>query len=74
MLEVSFMLAAMAACSLAASIDYTEVELWIGGSIAAFGFFGFAVYPLGLETGVEVTYPVAEATSTGLIIIIGLEH
>lgn len=44
---------------------------WIAISVTLFGAGGFAVYPLGLELGVEITYPVAEATSTGLIIISG---
>ncbi|XP_059142550.1 solute carrier family 49 member A3-like [Physella acuta] len=40
-------------------------------SITMFGFFGFAVYPTSLELAVELTYPVAEATSTGIIFLSG---
>ena len=40
-------------------------------SITLFGMFGFAVYPTALELAVEVTYPVAEATSTGIIFLCG---
>lgn len=47
------------------------MDAWIAVSVVLFGAGGFAAYPLGLELGVEITYPVAEATSTGLIIISG---
>ncbi|KAK6037293.1 hypothetical protein COOONC_25202, partial [Cooperia oncophora] len=53
------------------SINYEGQEGWVITSIFLFGAFGFAIYPLGLEMGVEATFPVAEATSTGLIIMIG---
>ncbi|XP_035665722.1 solute carrier family 49 member A3-like [Branchiostoma floridae] len=36
-----------------------------------FGFFGFALYPISMELAIEVTYPVAEATSSGLLIVSG---
>eukprot|EP00058_Branchiostoma_floridae_P023403 XP_002608893.1 hypothetical protein BRAFLDRAFT_85549 [Branchiostoma floridae] len=36
-----------------------------------FGFFGFALYPISTELAIEVTYPVAEATSSGLLIVSG---
>jgi FLVCR family MFS transporter 7 len=39
--------------------------------ISLVGFFGFAITPVCLELGVECTYPAAEATSTGFIIICG---
>lgn len=38
-----------------------------------FGFFGFAMYTPSLEMGVEVTFPVAEATSAGLIVCSGFQ-
>lgn len=36
-----------------------------------FGFFAFALMPVCLEVGVECTYPVAEATSAGLLWMAG---
>ena len=36
-------------------------------SLCFFGFFALALLPLCMEMGVEVTYPVAEATSSGLL-------
>ncbi|VDO43370.1 unnamed protein product [Haemonchus placei] len=70
-MKFSFLLAGIAACSLAVSINYEGEEGWVIASIFFFGAFGFAIYPLGLEMGVEATFPVAEATSTGLVIMIG---
>ncbi|EYC35710.1 hypothetical protein Y032_0995g3339 [Ancylostoma ceylanicum] len=70
-MKISFLLAGIAACSLAISINYEGMEGWVVASIFLFGAFGFAIYPIGLEMGVEATFPVAEATSTGLIIMIG---
>ncbi|KAK6185219.1 hypothetical protein SNE40_007500 [Patella caerulea] len=40
-------------------------------SISGFGFFGFAIYPISMELAVEITYPVAEATSSGFLFISG---
>uniref|UniRef100_A0A8R1DYC6 Major facilitator superfamily (MFS) profile domain-containing protein n=1 Tax=Caenorhabditis japonica TaxID=281687 RepID=A0A8R1DYC6_CAEJA len=70
-MKVSFCLAGIAAASLTVCINYENVEWWVIISICAFGAFGFSIYPIGLEMGVEATFPVAEATSTGLIIMLG---
>ena len=39
--------------------------------VAGFGTFAFAMYPISMELAVEITYPVAEATSSGLLIVSG---
>ncbi|GMT06733.1 hypothetical protein PENTCL1PPCAC_28907 [Pristionchus entomophagus] len=70
-MKISFVVAAIGAASLTVAINFEGVEWWIVLSICVFGFAGFALYPVGLETGVEITFPVAEATSTGLIIMSG---
>ncbi|GMT35566.1 hypothetical protein PFISCL1PPCAC_26863, partial [Pristionchus fissidentatus] len=70
-MKLAFVVAAIGAASLSVAINYEGMEWWIVLSICIFGFAGFALYPVGLETGVEITYPVAEATSTGLIIMSG---
>ncbi|GMR62295.1 hypothetical protein PMAYCL1PPCAC_32490, partial [Pristionchus mayeri] len=70
-MKIAFVVATIGAASLTVAINYEKVEWWITLSICIFGFAGFALYPVGLETGVEITYPVAEATSTGLIIMSG---
>lgn len=43
----------------------------IATTVGLFGFFGFAIYPISLELSVEITYPVAEATSSGMMVISG---
>uniref|UniRef100_A0A1I7ZTV9 MFS domain-containing protein n=1 Tax=Steinernema glaseri TaxID=37863 RepID=A0A1I7ZTV9_9BILA len=70
-MKVCFMLAGVFASSLSISFQFENVAWWVALSIALFGVFGFAIYPIGLELGVETTYPVAEATSSGLIIMSG---
>ncbi|KAL3863356.1 hypothetical protein ACJMK2_005114 [Sinanodonta woodiana] len=65
------------ACAVLFGIMFTEVSRFrdqhvlIALSAALFGGFGFAIYPISMELAVEVTYPVAEATSAGLAIISG---
>uniref|UniRef100_A0A0N5C5R7 MFS domain-containing protein n=1 Tax=Strongyloides papillosus TaxID=174720 RepID=A0A0N5C5R7_STREA len=70
-MKFCFIVAGLASISLTICVQFTNVEWWVICSIIGFGFFGFAIYPIGLEVGVEVTFPVAEATSTGLICIMG---
>lgn len=70
-MKICFCIAGFAACGLSISINYENIEWAIALSIFVFGTFGFAIYPIGLEMGVEATYPVAEATSSGLIIMLG---
>ena len=50
---------------------YENQGILIGLSVCLFGFFGLALLPVGLELGVECTYPVAEATSAGLLWLVG---
>ncbi|VDM77841.1 unnamed protein product [Strongylus vulgaris] len=52
-MKVSFLLAGIAACSLAVSINYEAMQGWVVASIFLFGAFGFAIYPIGLEMGSE---------------------
>ena len=39
----------------------------IAFSLCSFGFFAFSIMPVFLELGVELTYPVDEAVSSGLL-------
>ncbi|XP_051513605.1 solute carrier family 49 member A3-like [Myxocyprinus asiaticus] len=48
-----------------------DQKIAIGAACAWFGLFGFSVYPIAMELGVECSYPVGEATSSGLIFISG---
>jgi FLVCR family MFS transporter 7 len=42
--------------------------------LIALGFFAIPIFPISLELGVETTFPVAEATSSGILIIAGFGH
>ncbi len=46
-------------------------ESWLIGSAVSAGFFLIALLPVVFETAVEVTFPVNESTSAGLLIMIG---
>jgi hypothetical protein len=46
-------------------------EPWLIGSAVSAGFFIIALLPVSFETAVEVTFPVNEATSAGLLIMSG---
>lgn len=70
-LKVCFCAASLAACGLSVLIGHADKHALISLSIFFLGGFGFAMYPIGLEMGVEATYPVAEATSSGIIIMLG---
>ena len=50
---------------------YENESILIGFSVSGFGFFALALLPVGLELGVECTYPVAEATSAALLWLFG---
>lgn len=50
---------------------YEGQRVAIACTLGAFGFFGVPVYPIGNELAVETTYPVGEATSSGVIFMLG---
>jgi len=39
--------------------------------LMALGCFTIPIFPIGLELGVETTFPIAEATSSGILITFG---
>ncbi|TNN67117.1 Major facilitator superfamily domain-containing protein 7 [Liparis tanakae] len=43
----------------------------VAAACSIFGFFGFSVYPVAMELSVECSYPVGEATSSGLLFVSG---
>lgn len=47
--------------------NYPNLPVPIAVSLCLFGLFALPLFPVCLELGVEVTYPVAEATSSGLL-------
>ncbi|XP_013401658.1 solute carrier family 49 member A3 [Lingula anatina] len=66
-----FCMAAAACVAFSLTARMYDIPVWIGISIALFGIFGFALYPVCLELAVETTFPVAEATSAGFLLISG---
>uniref|UniRef100_A0A8C1LAK3 Solute carrier family 49 member 3 n=1 Tax=Cyprinus carpio TaxID=7962 RepID=A0A8C1LAK3_CYPCA len=55
-------------CSVFAVVSQLSEQKFIIGAVCAwFGLFGYSVYPVAMELGVECSYPVGEATSSGLI-------
>ncbi|EYC20925.1 hypothetical protein Y032_0020g134 [Ancylostoma ceylanicum] len=47
---------------------------FLAATCILFGIFGLATYPVGLELSAECTFPVSEATSTGLIVLSGQRY
>ncbi|XP_012938860.1 solute carrier family 49 member A3 [Aplysia californica] len=69
--KLGFVFSNLAGIAFVQLARYRDLEYPVAICITLFGAFGFAVYPTALELAVEVTYPVAEATSTGIIFISG---
>lgn len=45
--------------------------VWLAIGYATFGFFAVAALPASLELSVEVTYPIDESLTTGLVYFFG---
>uniref|UniRef100_A0A2C9KD64 Major facilitator superfamily (MFS) profile domain-containing protein n=1 Tax=Biomphalaria glabrata TaxID=6526 RepID=A0A2C9KD64_BIOGL len=69
--KIGFCLSTLFSIAFVQLARFRGQDVLIAASIALFGCFGFAIYPTALEMAVEITYPVAEATSTGLIFLSG---
>ncbi|XP_033119497.1 solute carrier family 49 member A3-like [Anneissia japonica] len=69
--KIFFSLAIIAFMIFSVISTFSGMEDAIFACCVLFGTFGLAQYPIGLELGVECTYPVAEATSAGLIALSG---
>ena len=54
-------------CVFVQVFSLTEQAVNIAFSVCFFGFFALPMIPACMELGVEVTYPVSEATSSGLL-------
>ena len=50
---------------------YPSQPVLVAVTASLFGFFGMAVYPVAFELSVETSYPVAEATAAGFVLILG---
>ncbi|KAG1681803.1 Solute carrier family 49 member A3 [Nymphon striatum] len=69
--KICFCFAAFSAIFFSIIVQKHGLEIPVALSCCLVGFFGFAAYPVGLELGVECSYPVPEATSSGIIIVLG---
>uniref|UniRef100_A0A8C4Z8T8 Solute carrier family 49 member 3 n=1 Tax=Gadus morhua TaxID=8049 RepID=A0A8C4Z8T8_GADMO len=69
--KVNMALSALACIAFAVVSQMRQQEVAVAAACSLFGLFGFAIYPVAMELCVECTYPVGEATSTGLIFISG---
>uniref|UniRef100_UPI00358E5933 solute carrier family 49 member A3 isoform X1 n=1 Tax=Myxine glutinosa TaxID=7769 RepID=UPI00358E5933 len=69
--KINFLLASLAAIAFALLCLQRDQAVAVAFSCSLLGFFGFSIYSVCLEIGVECTYPVGEATSTGLLFVSG---
>nr|CAB3263800.1 major facilitator superfamily domain-containing protein 7-like [Phallusia mammillata] len=69
--KLGFLIAVLALVAFA--ILHNRPNQWVAIAVACgvFGFFGIPVYPIGNELAVETTYPVGEATSSGVVFMSG---
>ncbi|KAM7418155.1 hypothetical protein PAMA_017685 [Pampus argenteus] len=70
-LKINMSFTALAGIAFSVVSLMREQKVAVAAVCAAFGFFGFSIYPVAMELSVECTYPVGEATSAGLIFISG---
>ena len=69
--KICYGIAALGAIAATQFLRKSDSEVGIALSCAAFGIFGFGMYPIGLELSVENSYPVDEAAQTALIFLSG---
>ncbi|WAR21673.1 S49A3-like protein [Mya arenaria] len=68
-LKVSFAIATLAGIAFTQVSRLRDQQALVAITLALFGGFGLVIYPISMELAVEVTYPVAEATSSGLQVL-----
>ncbi|XP_071793286.1 solute carrier family 49 member A3-like [Asterias amurensis] len=69
--KMSFTVAVLGVISFCTLSCYQGLDPYIAVAAGIFGTFGFGAYPVIMELGVETTYPVAEGTSTGFLVMAG---
>ncbi|XP_078269204.1 solute carrier family 49 member A3 isoform X2 [Rhinoraja longicauda] len=69
--KINFCIAALACIGFALVSRLSGQPFLLALVCSLFGLFGFSIYPVGMELGVECSYPVGEGTSTGLIFVSG---
>ncbi|XP_041053621.1 solute carrier family 49 member A3 isoform X2 [Carcharodon carcharias] len=69
--KINFCLTAFASIAFALVSRMRDQPYGLAVVCSLFGLLGFSIYPVGMELGVECSYPVGEATSAGLIFVSG---
>ncbi|XP_060707556.1 solute carrier family 49 member A3 [Hemiscyllium ocellatum] len=69
--KINFCLTAFATIAFALVSRMRDQPYGLAVVCSLFGLLGFSIYPVGMELGVECSYPVGEATSAGLIFVSG---
>ncbi|GCB78725.1 hypothetical protein scyTo_0020141, partial [Scyliorhinus torazame] len=69
--KINFCLTAFASIGFALVSRLRDQPYGLAVVCSLFGLLGFSIYPVGMELGVECSYPVGEATSAGLIFVSG---
>ncbi|XP_018615042.1 solute carrier family 49 member A3 isoform X1 [Scleropages formosus] len=69
--KVNMSLSALALTAFAVVSQMQDQRVAVATVCSLLGFFGFAVYPIAMELSVECSYPVGEASSSGLIFVSG---
>ncbi|XP_038070811.1 solute carrier family 49 member A3-like isoform X2 [Patiria miniata] len=69
--KICFTLAVLSIIGMALFTHFDNLGIPVAIFAVGFGLFGFAMFPIALELGVECTYPVAEGTSSSLLQISG---
>lgn len=69
--KINMSFTALACIAFSVVSQMREQKAAVAAVCSLFGFFGFSIYPVSMELSVECSYPVGEATSTGLIFVSG---
>ncbi|KAJ8262531.1 hypothetical protein GJAV_G00167480 [Gymnothorax javanicus] len=69
--KISISLCALSCIGVAVVSQLRGQEAAMAVLCSLFGFFGFSIYPIAMELSVESSYPVGEASSSGLLFISG---
>ncbi|XP_056295291.1 solute carrier family 49 member A3 isoform X1 [Pseudoliparis swirei] len=69
--KVNMMFTALSCIAFSVVFLLKRQKAAVAAACSIFGFFGFSVFPVAMELSVECSYPVGEATSSGLLFVSG---
>ncbi|XP_068596745.1 solute carrier family 49 member A3 [Brachionichthys hirsutus] len=69
--KISLSLSALACIAFSVVSQFPQQKVAVAIVSSLFGLFGFSAYPVAMELSVECSYPVGEATSSGLVFVSG---